>query len=324
MQRTCVNRMLSHVALCLMVAACQKPSHSPAVDSTAAADTPALVTEPRPESVDPAQVTSLKSEIATLRSQISAAEAESTQYTGGLVKALIESRVQILKQTLAMLEQRDKAWTFGLRLNYTIDGRPFTLPRGTSEQLPEIERELRELDGNLSTQQAEASRYSGGLVQALSLSTLATMRQTQAMLNQRRLAIRFGLPQYLAFQNSASAPTTSDAPPAAAVVPSQVIQGHSSSEDFEIISVASRPGESNSSWTRFAWRLTLANKSSYPQKFDATVEFRDSDGFPVDSDQEYGLVVPGGGQETFTGEKLITASQVSRIASTAAKVKRRF
>jgi hypothetical protein len=317
-----MNRTVSHVALCLIVVACHKPSHSPAPNDSVAAETAAVVTETKPESVDPAQAASLKSEIATLRSQISAAETESAQYSGGLVKALIESRVQIFKQTLAMLEQRDKAWTFGLRLNYTIDGRPFTLPPGAPEQLPEIERELRDLEGTIATQQAEVARYSGGLVQALSLSTLETMKQTQAMLNQRRLSIRFGLPQYLAFQNSSSAPATSAAP-AAAIPPSQVSQAPSLSDDFEIISVVSRPGESNSSWTRFAWRLTLANKSAYPQKFDATIEFRDSDGFPVDSDQEYGLVVRGRGQETFTGEKLITASQVSRIASTAAKVKKR-
>lgn len=273
--------------------------------------------ESSPEPVDATVAASLKEEIRNVRQQIAMADAESANYTGGLVKALIASRVQTLKQTLVMLEQRDKAWTFGLRLQYTVDGKLFTLPVGAKEQLPEIERNLQELAAKIQAQDAEVGRYSGGLVRALSLSTLETMKQTDAMLNQRRLTIRYELPQFIAFQNSVPAPAGLGVTPAAAA-PERVASG----DDWEIVSIASRPGESNNSWTRFSWKLTISNKSSYSQKFDATIEFRDADGFPVDSDNEYNLSVPPGAQETFTGEKLISASQVSRIATTAAKVKK--
>ena len=144
--------------------------------------------------------TTLKSEIASLQSQIRDAEAEDARYSGGLIKALIGSREQTLKQTLAMLEQRDKAWTFGLRLSYTIDGKPFAVPAGATEQLPDIDRELTDLDAKIEAQKLEVDRYSGGFVHAMALSTLETLKQTQAMLNQRRLAIQYELPQYLAFQ----------------------------------------------------------------------------------------------------------------------------
>lgn len=263
---------------------------------------------------------SLKDAITEVRAQVATAEDESARYSGGLVKALVDSRVQTLKQTLAMLEQRDKAFTFGLRLRYTIDGKAFQLPAGAKDELVDIERQLRENEGKIHGQEAEVAQYSGGLVQALELSTLATMKQTQAMLDQRRLAIKYELPQYLPFQASGSEPASSaSVPTTTAAAP----QASSSSDDWEVIEVASRPGESNSTWTRFSWKLTIRNKSSLPAHFAATIEFRDADGFPVDSDNDYNLMVPAFSEQTFTGAKLIDASQVGRISSTAAKVNKR-
>jgi hypothetical protein len=305
----------------LFLGACsEKPSSQTASDKAAAKPTNTDVSvKEESEPVNPAVAVSLREEIKNVHAQIVEAESESARYTAGLVKALIESRLQTLKQTLAMLEQRDKAWTFGLRLRYTVDGKPFSLPPGIQAQLPEVERELRDIASQIESQQREVARYSGGLVHAMGLSTLATMKQTEAMLNQRRLAIRFELPQYLAFNRQESPTTQPTVPsPTAPAAPQPATTG----DDWEIVSVASRPGESNSSWTRFAWKLTIRNRSAYPQKFDATIEFRDGDGFSVDSDNEYDLVVPAGTQETFTGEKLINASQVGRIATTAAKVKK--
>jgi hypothetical protein len=270
------------------------------------------------ERVDASAAASLKQEITALKSEIALAETESNKYSGGLVKALIESRVQTLKQTLAMLEQRDRAWTFGLRVRYTIDGKPFLLPGDVKAQLPDIERELQDIRTRIATQQQEVAKYSGGLVYALALSTLETMKQTDAMVDQRRLAVKYELPQYLPFNQalSTNAPSIPSAPLSAAPTP------NSAGDDWEIVSIASRPGESNNSWTRFAWKLTLRNKSTTRQGFDVTIEFRDTDGFPVDSARAYDLVVPANAEETFTGEKLINASEVGRVRSTAAKVKK--
>jgi hypothetical protein len=266
-------------------------------------------------SVDSTAQPTLKSEIASLQAQIRDAEAEDAKYSGGLVKALIGSREQTLKQTLAMLEQRDKAWTFGFRLSYTIDGKPFALPAGATEQLPDIDRELTDLAAKIEAQKLEVDRYSGGLVNAIALSTLETMKQTQAMLSQRRLAIQYELPQFLAFQSTSQ---PAGPRPAAASMPDS--PASSQANDWEITSVAARPGESNRSWTRFAWKLSIANRSHSPQRFEAEIEFRDSDGFPVDTARAYDLVVPASAEETFTGEKLIEASQVSRVTKTVAKV----
>jgi len=305
------------IAVALAMLACQKREPSTTTQPTTTGSMPAE------SQLDPDAASSLKTDIAELRSEITATEAESARYSGGLVKALVESRLQTLRQTLAMLEQRDKAFTFGLRLRYMVDGKPFQLPTDIKQQLPELEQELRENESKIRDQEQEVAKYSGGLVQALSLSTLATMKQTQAMLNQRRLAVKYELPQYLAFQTPHADSATTQANTVTPTVPSVTSQAPAFADDWEITEVASRPGEANSSWTRFSWKLTLRNRSSLAQRFDATIEFRDRDGFPVDHDDEYNLALPAFGQETFTGEKLIAADQVNRISTTAAKVKKR-
>lgn len=240
-----MKRAVAAIAVCLMFLGCRRNEPTAAgTTATNANKTSSVVDDDEPQSslVDPVAVASLKTEIKNARSQIAAAESESARYSGGLVKALVESRVQTLKQTLVMLEQRDKAWTFGLRLSYTVDGKAFALPPGVKDQLPQVEDELRQLSTKIDAQTREASRYSGGLIHALSLSTLETMKQTEAMLNQRRLAIRYELPQYLAFQGAPAAPTESPNAPSASSS-----SGRAPAEDWEIVSVASRPGESNSS-----------------------------------------------------------------------------
>jgi hypothetical protein len=151
--------------------------------------------------VDTQKVASLQTEIDVIDKDIVAAEKENEKYTGGLVKALINSQIQTLKQTRAMLQQKKDSWLYGININYTVDGKLFVLPEGAKALLPEIERDIAENKEKIKQQETVVNQYSGGLVQALSVSTLETMRQTQAMLEQRRLAIKYELPQYLSFQN---------------------------------------------------------------------------------------------------------------------------
>jgi hypothetical protein len=260
----------------------------------------------------------LRRELATVEAEITAAKEENEKYSGGLVKALIESRIATLQQTYAMLDQVLKAGKFGVTLHYTVNGKPFALPPGAHEELASVERELQEIDARILTQQAEAERYSGGLVQALAYSTLATSRQTRAMLEQRQLALKHGLPQYVGFVNESATPSSARAesteknprvsPPKA--------------DETEIVSIDTRVTESNSTWSKYAWKLTLRNKSARPARFEATIEWYDSDGFIVDTDRARDLVVPAQGEETFTGYALINADVAGKVAKIGAKVGR--
>src|SRR5690242_13735000 len=70
----------------------------------------------------------IKSEIDVVDTQIRDAEAENAKYAGGLIKALIESRLATLKQTRAMLAQRAAAGDLNVMVRYTVDGKPFSIP----------------------------------------------------------------------------------------------------------------------------------------------------------------------------------------------------
>lgn len=229
------------------------------------------------------------------------------------MKALLGSEMEILRQTRAMLQQRASSWTFGIGLRYSVDGRPFVPPADAPQQLATVEAEIAQTREKLAGAEAEAARYSGGLVQALSVSTVATMRNSLAMLEQRRLALKYALPQFIGFQGEHPAtPAAAGAPPAAAPAPVE--------RKWSIVEVDSRVTESNDTWWRYAWKLTLRNDDSSDLAFDATIEFQDGDGFVIDSDRAHGLFVPAGSEKTFTGYALVSMPGALRVARTNAKV----
>jgi hypothetical protein len=214
-----------------------------------------------------------------------------------------------------MLQQRSKASTFGISLKYTIDGSPFVPPASANDLLRSVEQEITDNQAKITRQEAETARYSGGLVQAMSLSTLATLRQTQAMLEQKRLALKYGLPQYVGFHSQPDNASAAKSSPARAEVPTTP-----SEKDWRIASVDTRVTESNNVWSKYAWKLTLRNDSDQPQVFRGTIEFQDSDGFIVDTGNANDMLVPAKSEQVFTGYALIRAEVAGKVARTVAKI----
>src|SRR5262245_14590892 len=70
----------------------------------------------------------LSADITAVDASIKEAEDEDAKYVGGLVKTLVEVRLAILKQTRAMLAQRQAAASYNTTLRYTVDGQPFVAP----------------------------------------------------------------------------------------------------------------------------------------------------------------------------------------------------
>lgn len=266
------------------------------------------------EVVQTEKVEGIEEEITQLERKIRETEAEDQKYAGGLIKAIIGSQLATLKQTHAMLQQRAKASLFRIGLKYTVNGQPFTPPQDAAVQLGIVERELAELATKIAAAEAEAARYSGGLIQAVSLSTVAQMKQTQAVLDQKRLALKFSLPQYIGFKDgvaSKSSDTNIPNKPEKLTIPEE--------KQWRIVEISSRVTESNNTWWRYAWRLTLANDSQKPMIFNATIEFQDADGFVIDQDSENGLI-PASSEKTFTGYKLVSVPGAAKVEKTMAKV----
>ena len=149
---------------------------------------PAVALEPQAQAVRTAHengsaLAEVKADLAAIQSQIAESEKEDAKYTGGLTKALTASTIAILRQTEAVLEQKIASLKAGAR--------PIMASAATSPTLAEVEEQIAANESKITRQEAEAARYSGGLTRAVSLATLETLRQTQAMLEQRRVSLKY-------------------------------------------------------------------------------------------------------------------------------------
>lgn len=271
----------------------------------------------RAEQASPENMTQLRADIKAVKTEIQEAKEQDALYSGGLVKSLIALRLATLQHTLAMLEQREKSIVHGVKIQYTIDGKPYNAPADLQEQLARIREELRQSEEKIERQKAEVARYTGGLVLAMSLSTLATTRQSHAMLDQRRVALEYGIPIYVGTVNAGT--DQAKANPTAESSAAQKVQ----EQDWEIVEIDSKVTESNTTWSKFAWKLTLRNKSDRPQVFDAIIEFQDKDGFVVNDDRGYGFSVPPNSEQVFTGYALIDAKVAGNVARINAKASKK-
>jgi len=134
----------------------------------------------------------LATDLETIHSQILEVKEEMEKYRGGLILTLLTSRREILKNTRAMLEQRQSSWLKMISLDYTIDGKP--QPKVTSEQLESLLSDIAKLEQKINNREQETAKYSGGLILMTILSTLETQKMGLAALRMRYLTAKHGIP----------------------------------------------------------------------------------------------------------------------------------
>ena len=130
----------------------------------------------------------LTGELAQVQLQIDAAEQDNQSYSGGLIKTLIAVRLEILKTNHALIQQRIHALMSGAEIDIVVTGSA-PEPELAASLLSEIEVQK----AKVAAAEEEADLYSGGLIRAMALSTLATARNTLAMLEQRYSSAKYGL-----------------------------------------------------------------------------------------------------------------------------------
>lgn len=138
----------------------------------------------------------LDADIAALKDQLSETEAERSEYSGGAVLSLIETRRQYQLATLAALEMKRKSLFHLIRLDFNVsqgivDGEPRTTPPALLEDIARVEREIGEA-------KAEADQYTGGLLRALTLTQVKTLQVSHAGLEMKRLNAKWGIPFFRA------------------------------------------------------------------------------------------------------------------------------
>ncbi|MBS0967684.1 hypothetical protein P0E69_09685 [Chimaeribacter arupi] len=137
---------------------------------------------------DKQKVEQLKVELSQTENEISTANATNQEYSGGLIKSLINARIEVLKTNQELIKQRIDAIESGAKITIEVSGiKPDEAAAGA------VKKEIDALNTQLAQAKAEAAQYSGGLVLAMKLAAIATQEQTMAMLQQRYLSAKYGL-----------------------------------------------------------------------------------------------------------------------------------
>ena len=133
---------------------------------------------------------SIDSDLKSVRTEILETQADAAKYGGGLILVEIQLRLATLQNTEAMLDQKRLSFLRGIELRYT-DG----IPRAeiSSDVQNQLDAEISKANADATAADAEASRYSGGLIQTMALVRAATSRMTAAAASQQKVLSRYGI-----------------------------------------------------------------------------------------------------------------------------------
>lgn len=201
----------------LMLSTCTLLAASPvmAQDATASA-----VTTPISLSL-----TEVATEIANLDMEIAAAEVDVASYEGGLIQAMVKSRLETLRLTRAILHNRLAAQEGGATVEITVlGGQPD--PELAARILTEIEAQSKLIE---DTQQEVERTGAGGLVGALAVSRLETEKMNLAVLRASWYRAAYGV--------IAPALAVAEAPSASPTAPVAESSGQSSPSDAPLATV---------------------------------------------------------------------------------------
>lgn len=90
---------------------------------------------------------------------------------------------------------------------------------------------------------------------------------------------------------------------------------------IEIVDISTRVTEQNSVWWKFAWNLTLKNNTDRDRTVTAEIKWVDEEGFVVDNDTAYSLVVPANSEKTFNDFQLINTPVAPNVDGIKAQVR---
>jgi hypothetical protein len=267
-------------------------------------------------------VANLKRELAQVEGEVSQATAEDAEYSGGLIKALIGVRLQVLRTNQALLQQRIHSIESGAEVTIVLTG---TKP--DPERAATLEREIRQQRDKVAEARSYADQYSGGLVKAIAESTVATAKQTLAMLEQQYLVAKYGLalpspPKTIGGTNepSTTLPVAGRAGESTGgrkalgpgLEPSGAKRGESQpGKCLAIGDFDSSVLDSNDVYTELAWKADI--KNTCDREFSVRVRFviYAKNEFELDTDDET-VIVPANGIGKARGKMLVSPPEKAR------------
>jgi len=95
-----------------------------------------------------------------------------------------------------MLEQKKTGLKRYIPISYAIDGKKYSQPENKNDLLEELERDIESLKNDLAKAEKESKQYSGGLLGVISLTQVATIKNSIVLLDQKRLLLKHDIPYY--------------------------------------------------------------------------------------------------------------------------------
>lgn len=133
-------------------------------------------------------VESLRVEQSQINESINQAEGEDSKFSGGLIKALIGVRLELLKINSALVQQRINAIDSGA----TIKTKLYEVKPDTKRAY-NLQTEMNSIKSEIRAKEKEIAKYRGGLIKVTLMSTVATMNNTLAMLQTEYLKAKYGI-----------------------------------------------------------------------------------------------------------------------------------
>jgi hypothetical protein len=228
-------------------------------------------------------VAELKQGRAAVRQDIDEAEKDYAGYSGGLIKNLIAIRLEVLKTNEALIDQRINALESGARITVVV-----TASSADVAKAAEIAKEIETQKAKLVEAQVEADSYSGGLMKALAETSVATTRNTLALLEQQYLIERYGIAVPV-LAPTASVPTKSEPAVAAKISsspPPEPQTASASTDCLKIKTFDSSVLDVNEVFMELAWKVDVSNSCDQPFGVRVTFKIYDKDDFELDSDSK--------------------------------------
>ena len=144
----------------------------------------------------------IDNDISLLNKEINEVNVASGKYTGGLILSLIKVRLETLRATKAMLEQKSKGLNRYIPVSYSIEGIEYSPPSNKNILLQELEEDMQKLNNELEKAEKESNRYSGGLIKVTLVMQATTIKNSIAFLEQKKLLLKYDIPYYSLLPNS--------------------------------------------------------------------------------------------------------------------------
>jgi len=254
-------------------------------------------------------VADLKQDLDRIRQEIEHGTKDEAAYSGGLIKNLIVMRLEILKTNEALVEQRIHALESDARITLVVKA-----TKSNPTMATELAKEIESQRAKVEEARAEAARYSGGLIQAMAETAVATNLNTLAMLEQQYFVAKYGLaiPAVAAAQPAPieiGPKTTSALNSAAPTTGTRSRPG--AGECLKIETFDSSVLSTNNTFTELAWKIDISNSCTEDFNVVATFAIYDKDDFELDSDFE-NVYVAAGGTGKARGKMLVNPPEKAR------------